>query len=440
VVAQTASQCFDISVWQLLAALLVGGAVRTFSDPVAHDARRLVEEVARHRVTVLETVPSLMRAVVATGDDPGRGLPDLSGLRWLIPTGEALPPELCRQWLRRCPGVPLVNAYGPTECSDDVTHRFIHTPPAEGVVHMPIGRPIANTRLYVVDARLRPVPLGAAGELCVAGEGVGRGYLHDPARTAEAFVPDPFGAEPGARLYRTGDRVRYQPDGDVVFLGRADDQVKVRGFRIELGEIEAVLAEHEAVREAVVLAREHQADKRLTAYVVSRGEPLSATDLRAFLKARLPDYMVPSAFVLLERMPLTGSGKVDRQGLAAMEAGATAPERPWIAPRTEVERALAEIWAGVLGTERVGAEDDFFELGGHSLLATQVSSRLLEAFQVELPLRALFEHPTLAGLAAAIVEASRGQRQQEEGAVLELLGRLSDDEVAAELSRRRSLP
>jgi amino acid adenylation domain-containing protein len=436
VVAQTASQCFDISVWQMLAALVVGGGVRIFSDNVAHDPQRLMDEVARDGVTVLETVPSLMRAVCAA--PAGAAPPDLSRLRWLIPTGEALPPELARRWLQLNPGVPLVNAYGPTECSDDVAHCAIFEPPAETVLYMPIGRAVINTRLYVVDAGLQPTPLGIPGELCVGGEGVGRGYLHDPARTAEVFVPDPFGRDAGARLYRTGDRVRLQPDGNLVFLGRADDQVKIRGFRIELGEIEAVLARHASVREALVLALDHQGDKRLVAYVVPRDQAPPVSELRGLVKACLPDYMVPSAFVTLERMPLNDNGKVDRKALAALESRAGAAQGSRVAPRTETERELAAIWARVLGHDDLGVEDDFFEIGGHSLLATQVSARILEVFQVELPLRTLFEHPTVAALATAVEEAQARQRGSEESEILALLGQLSDDDVAAELHRRRN--
>ncbi|HYO59953.1 amino acid adenylation domain-containing protein, partial [Archangium sp.] len=227
VVAQTASQCFDISVWQFLAALLVGGQVHIIENEVAHEPRPLLERLVESGTSILETVPSLLRAVLDELEGPEGGPLALSVLRWLIPTGEALPPELCRRWLARYPGIPVMNAYGPTECSDDVTHHPISTPPGSEVVRMPIGRAVANMRMYVVDRQLRPVPLGAPGELCVGGVGVGRGYLRDPARTAEVFVPDPFSGEPSARLYRTGDLVRQLPGGELEFLGRIDHQVKV---------------------------------------------------------------------------------------------------------------------------------------------------------------------------------------------------------------------
>ncbi|HSU84175.1 MAG TPA: amino acid adenylation domain-containing protein, partial [Thermoanaerobaculia bacterium] len=226
-VAQTASQCFDISVWQFLAPLAVGGRVHVYPDEVAHDPGRLLAAVDADGVTVLETVPSLLRMMVEEADRRGAGRPLLAGLRWVVPTGEALPPELCGRWLAAYPGIPLVNAYGPTECSDDVAHHPVAVPPASQAVRVPIGRAVVNTRLYVVDRGFQPAPIGVAGELCVGGAGVGRGYLNSPERTAAVFVPDPFGEEPGARLYRTGDLVRRLVDGSLDFLGRIDHQVKV---------------------------------------------------------------------------------------------------------------------------------------------------------------------------------------------------------------------
>jgi amino acid adenylation domain-containing protein len=255
VIAETASQCFDISVWQFLASLLTGGRVHIFDDETAHDPWQLLDECISGKITILETVPSFMRAMLQ-GLATGGSLPDLKDLRWMIPTGEELPPELARQWLHFYPQIPLMNAYGPTECSDDVSHHPILEPPGPEVIRMPVGRPIANMRLYIVDRQLQPVPTGVNGELCVGGVGVGRGYLNDPERTAQAFLPDPFSGEPGARLYRTGDLARFLPDGNIEFLGRIDHQVKIRGFRIELEEIETVLEGHPGVRESAVLARE----------------------------------------------------------------------------------------------------------------------------------------------------------------------------------------
>ncbi|WP_437811924.1 amino acid adenylation domain-containing protein [Sorangium sp. So ce1078] len=399
VIGQTASQCFDISVWQLLTALLCGGRVHIVPEDIVGDPRRLLEEAEAQGITVLELVPSLLRELVATDDDA----PRLSRLRWMLPTGEALTPDLCRRWFERYPDVPLMNAYGPAECADDVALHTITATPGPEVVHVPIGRPVPNVKLHLVTGNdLSPV--GVAGEICVAGVGVGRGYLNDPARTAEAFVPDAFGGVPGARMYRTGDLGRRLADGTIEFLGRRDHQVKIRGFRIELGEIEARLAQHPDVREAVVAVREEPpSGKRLVAYVVgAAGDPPAPERLRDFLKEALPDYMMPSAFVALPALPLTPNGKVDRKALPAPESPAADPAGADTAPRTPTEHALAGIWAEVLGLDRVGTHASFFELGGHSLLATQVASRVRKALGVELPLRSLFDHPTVAALAGHI--------------------------------------
>ncbi|HVI73054.1 MAG TPA: amino acid adenylation domain-containing protein, partial [Pyrinomonadaceae bacterium] len=247
VIAQTASQCFDISVWQFLVALLVGGRVSIFDEETTHDPAQLLAQVERERITILEVVPSLLRALL---DEAKRGNTNLSSLRYLVTTGEALPPDLAQQWLQLKPEIPLVNAYGPTECSDDVTHHFIADPPSAEAARMPIGRPISNTKLYVLDRKLRLAPAGVAGELYVGGDGVGRGYWRDAEQTAQTFIPDLFADREGTRLYKTGDLVQYQADGTIEFLGRVDQQVKVRGFRIELGEIEKALNSLPAIREA----------------------------------------------------------------------------------------------------------------------------------------------------------------------------------------------
>src|SRR5205085_385845 len=256
VLAQTAPQSFDISIWQFLAALLVGGSVKVATDEVVRDTFLLLDWLEREDVSVLEVVPSQLRAMLQTIEVAGAGRWKLPALRWLFVTGEALPPELSRRWLGRYPQTPLVNAYGPTECSDDVTHYVIREPPPEGSFSTPIGRPILNTQIYILDRHFSPLPVGVAGEVFVGGSGVGRGYFDEPAQTAEVFVPNPFAAEPGARLYRTGDLACHLSDGNIEFLHRIDYQVKVRGFRIETGEIEAALIEHAAVREAVVVAPE----------------------------------------------------------------------------------------------------------------------------------------------------------------------------------------
>ena len=361
VIAQTASQCFDISVWQFLASLVVGGRVHICEDEISHDPARLLEQIDLKAISIVEVVPSLLR-VMLENESSRR---DLSSLRWMIVTGEAVPPKLVYDWLNSYSKIPLLNAYGPTECSDDVTHYVMDQPTFAADSQVPIGRPISNMRIYVLDSRLSPVPINVAGELFVGGIGVGRGYLNDANRTAEAFVSDHFSQEPGARLYKTGDLARYLPDGNIEFLGRIDHQVKVRGFRIELGEIEAVINQHSTVRETVVMAREDKpGDKRLVAYlVIDQNSASGIVELRSHLKEKLPDYMIPSAFVVLDKLPLTPNGKVDRRALPQPEQSRPESEETYVAPRTQVEEMLAAIWAEVLNIESVGIDDNFFELG-----------------------------------------------------------------------------
>jgi amino acid adenylation domain-containing protein len=414
-VAQTASQCFDVSVWQLVAALLVGGRVEVFERSDAADPERLPAALTAARVTVFETVPSLLRVMLEVAERAAPGeVPWPTGLRWLIPTGEELSAELCRRWLARRPEVPLVNAYGPTECSDDVTHHTLRRPPAATAARTPIGRPVANTRLYLLDRRLRPVPLGGTGALWVGGAGVGWGYLGEAGRTARAFVPDPFvpplaGGAPdrwgGGRLYFTGDRARHLPGGELEFLGRLDHQVKVRGLRIELGEIETALERRSGVAQAAVIVRPDAAgNDALAAFVMpAAGTTLEVAALRRELRNELPAALVPTFWFELEALPRLPSGKVDR-GALARRAPAPAEEVAPVAggaPRTATEELLAGIWGELLGRARVGLEESFFDLGGHSLLATQMLSRI-RSLGAEVPLRRLFEAPTVRALAAEV--------------------------------------
>ncbi|WP_139340900.1 non-ribosomal peptide synthetase, partial [Pseudomonas sp. KK4] len=395
-IPQTASVAFDISVWQFLAAPVLGATVHILPDDVAHDPQRLLQVLASERLSVLEIVPSLMRTLLALCPCELQ-LPDL---RWVLPTGEALPPTVARDWFARFPDIPLMNAYGPAECADDVAFQPIFAAPGDDVSHMPIGQPTANNRLYVLDEALRPVPVGVAGEICVGGVGVGRGYLHDPQRTADAFIDHP---QLDGRLYRTGDLGRWRADGVIEYLGRRDQQVKLRGHRIELTEIEHRLAQHPNVREAAVLLRENSVGEAwLVAYWSAHDESLGSDGLGEHLRGQLPPYMVPAAFVCLERLPLNANGKVDRKALAARELEWQADTEASIAPRNELEAAVAKVWAEVLGRDSVGVEDNFFTLGGHSLLATQIVARLRAHFKLELPLRVLFEQPTVALLAVAI--------------------------------------
>jgi amino acid adenylation domain-containing protein/non-ribosomal peptide synthase protein (TIGR01720 family) len=399
-IAQNASQCFDISVWQFLAALLVGGRVHILNDEIAFDSLRVLEETSRKEISILETVPSLLRAILDDESRPRLGGLDLSALRLVVVTGEALPPEVCNRWLDRYTQIPLLNAYGPTECSDDVAHHLIKEKLASDVATVPIGKPLANTQLYIVDEFLEPLPIGVGGELQVGGAGVGRGYLGRPELTAEKFIPDRFSQEPGGRVYRTGDRARFMGDGSIEFLGRIDNQVKVRGHRIELGEIEAALERHAMVRQAVALAREDwPGEKRLVAYlIVAAGTEVTVSEWRRYLQELLPEYMVPSAFVSLTELPLTPNGKVDRRALPAPEQSRPDLERAYVGARTPVEESLCAIWREVLKVERVGVNDNFFELGGDSILTIQVIARARKA-GLEINPVALFQFQNIAELA-----------------------------------------
>ncbi|MCF5690537.1 amino acid adenylation domain-containing protein [Pseudomonas sp. PA-1-2A] len=397
VIAQTASQSFDISVWQFLAAPLFGARVDIVPNTIAHDPQGLLAHVQAQGITVLESVPSLIQGMLA------QERISLEGLRWMLPTGEAMPPELAHQWLLRYPQIGLVNAYGPAECSDDVAFFRVDLASTRGT-YLPIGTPTDNNRLYLLDGALELVPQGAVGELCVAGTGVGRGYVSDPLRTAQVFVPNPFGA-PGERLYRTGDLARRRSDGVLEYVGRIDHQVKIRGYRIELGEIEARLHEQPQVRDAAVGVQEGANGKHLVGYLVAADATLEPSEqlerVKQRLRTELPEYMVPLHWLWLERLPLNANGKLDRKALPALEIGQL-HNQDYVAPRTELETTLAGIWAEVLKVERVGVQDNFFELGGHSLLATQIASRVQKTLQRDVPLRAMFECSTVAELAEYI--------------------------------------
>jgi amino acid adenylation domain-containing protein/thioester reductase-like protein len=399
VAAQRASLGFVDSIWETFAPLLGGVPVAVAADDVVKDPERLVAFLAEHRVTRLVVVPSLLRVLLQSDLDLERRL---STLRYCFSSGEALPIDLYRRFSERLPDAVLVNVYGTSEVSADATY---HDTRQNGTLPcVPIGRPIAGTQVYLLDAHMQPVPVGVPGELYVGGVGLARGYLNRPQLTSERFVANPFSDDPQARLYKTGDLGRHLPDGSIEYLGRLDHQVKLRGFRIEPGEIEAVLAEHPRVREAAVIARDDGQDRRLVAYVVpaDKGEPIAAT-LRKHVKATLPEYMAPSTFVTLDALPLTATGKIDRLALPdPSSVDAERAQRPFVAPRTPIEQALAEIFSAALGIERVGADDDFFELGGHSLGVIELLAKIRDRFQLEFPMRVLYETSTVASLAAAI--------------------------------------
>ncbi|WP_425117683.1 non-ribosomal peptide synthase/polyketide synthase [Burkholderia gladioli] len=384
---------FDVSVWEFFWTLLNGATLVVAAPGIQGDPEALIALIDRQRITTAHFVPSMLNIFLGT-----EGVQACTSLQRLVCSGEALPVAAIRRCQALLPAARIHNLYGPTEAAIDVTAWTC--PPDYAGSTVPIGRPIANTRIYLLDEHGQPVPLGAVGELHIGGVGVARGYLNRPELTAERFVRDPFAGDVEARMYRTGDLARYLPDGNIEYLGRNDFQVKIRGFRIELGEIEARLAEYPAVREAVVLALGEGADKRLVAYVVAEHDESLIGAIRDHLAAQLPDYMVPTAFVRLDALPLSPNGKLDRRALPAPDSSALA-RQAYEAPQGEIECALAEIWAELLGVERIGRHDSFFALGGHSLLAVRLVGRIA-ALGTELPLAKLFASPTLAGLAALI--------------------------------------
>ncbi|PWB82961.1 MAG: non-ribosomal peptide synthetase, partial [Methylocystaceae bacterium] len=385
---------FDVSVWEFFWPLTVGARLTLASPDDHRDPRRLNEVIERERVTTLHFVPSMLQTFLNATEARA-----LDGVRRVLCSGEELSAVLAGQFLdQQTP--QLHNLYGPTEASIDVTAHECAS--ASNDARVPIGRPIWNTQIYLLDDCLRPTPSGAAGELYIGGVGLARGYLGRPDLTAERFIPNPFGA-PGERLYRTGDLARRRPDGDIEYLGRLDDQVKIRGLRIELAEVEAALSKLDAIGQVAVVAREDAAgDKRLVAYVVGRdGVKPSWADVRAALLHELPEYMIPSTFVAIDALPLTANGKVDRKALPAPDAEA-ASRRRHIGPRTATEEALCRIWAEVLGLETVGVEDNFFELGGHSLKAIQVISRIWRDLGVSLPMSAFYGADALSAVAESV--------------------------------------
>ena len=399
-VLQFASSSFDASTSEVFVTLLAGATLCLAAQDQLLPGPGLTLLLRENRITSVTLPPSVLLAT------PKEELPDMETL---IAAGEACPGSLVKNWRQK---VRFLNAYGPTEVT-------VCTTIAECVSSErkpSIGRPIANTQVYLLDTLLEPVAIGVPGELHIAGVGLARGYMNRPDLTAEKFFPNPFSDEPGARLYATGDLARFLPDGEIEFLGRLDYQIKLRGFRIEPGEIEETLRQHPNVRDCVVVAREDTpGNNRLVAYVVSgsagqgeiRSEGLIIAELRGFLQEKLPDYMVPSVFALLEELPLTAHGKIDRKSLPAPRQTRSELSQEYVTPRTQTEVVLAHLWEQALGIKKIGIYDNFFELGGDSLMATEVIFALQNTFQAELPLRILFEAPTVAGLAKAIELATR---------------------------------
>ena len=411
---QLASLSFDASVLEIFTALLAGATLCLAERSALTSGTELAVLLRDHDITTIAITPSQLDTI-PDGEYPA--------LRSIIAGGEACSAEAVARWSR---GRRLFNAYAPTEATVYATATQV----GDGIPFL--GRPIANMQVYVLDQHLQPVPIGISGEIHVGGVGLARGYLNHASLTAERFIPDPFSRVPGARLYKTGDLARFLANGEMEFAGRVDQQVKVRGFRIELGEIETVLSRHQGVREAVVVAREDASGgKRLIAYVVAREEPPPTTsELRDYLKQTLPEYMVPASFIILETLPLMSTGKVDRNALPAPEQVRPELDHAYVAPRTAVEEVLCGVFSEVLQVEPVGVRDDFFELGGHSLLATQVASRVRVLFQVELPLRRLFQAPTVEGLAAVLLN----ERVEQTAELLVKLSTLSDEDSERLLS------
>jgi amino acid adenylation domain-containing protein len=405
---QKTALSFLDSLWEMFGPLLQGVLVVIIPDEVVKDPVRLVATLAESQVTRIVLVPSLLRVILEAFTDLGNRLPRL---KYWVSSGEALPLDLQHRFHEVMPAARLLNLYGSSEVSADVTYYETSAldPVAEGGL---IGRPIANTQIYILNRELKPVPLGVPGDLYVGGLNLARGYLHKPDLTAEKFVPDSYCGEVGARLYHTGDIARYLSEGIIEYLGRSDHQVKIRGFRVELGDVEAALREHGAIRQAVVEAREdEQGNRRLVAYYVcSNGQAPQDGELRSFLRLKLQEFMIPSAFVRLEKLPLTPNGKVNRLALPVPDKSYPNKDTPFNAPRTQAEKSISEIWQEVLGLDQVSVDDNFFDLGGQSLLLIRVQSLLKERLNVDRPVAELFKYPTISALAASI--AGSGEAAQ----------------------------
>lgn len=415
IMAQTASHSFVISIWQFLSPLVRGAQVQIFQDEVTHDTAQLLQEMGERRVSIVQIVPSLLNIMLDESDEADNAAQASPHLRYMIATGEALPTHLCASWLKRYPHIPMVNSFGSTECSDDVAHITFHD-----IAEVPLNRPSApighalgNMRVYVLDAHLEPVPVGVPGDLYIGGIGLSRGYLDRPDMTADRFIPDLFSNEPGARLYRMGDRARYLPDGNLEYLGRVDHLVKLRGFRIELGEIESVLRSHPSMHDALAQVREDTpGSKRLVAYVVpEEGATLEISAIRSYLKQQLPDYMVPATFMVLEALPLNANGKIDWRALPVPEQGRSDLAAEFVAPTTERECRLAEIWCRVLDVPQVGIHDNFFELGGDSLLGMRMIA-LAHKVDVHLTAKQLMQYQTISELLEVALDAPLAVAEQ----------------------------
>ncbi|MFN6513541.1 MAG: non-ribosomal peptide synthetase [Nostoc sp. CreGUA01] len=404
---QSAPSSTDISVWQFLAPLLIGGKTVIVDVETVGIPDKLFKALKLEKITVVELVPALFGGLLEYTSGLGISERELPDLKWMMVVGEPVSVGWVNKWLQIYPEIKIVNAYGPTEAADDITQFIVNQPFAENQRTVPIGKPLANLNLYILDEQMQLLPIGAPGEICVSGIGVGQGYWKNEEKTNLNFVPNPFPDHrkklPQNRqdlIYKTGDLGRWLPDGNLEFLGRIDHQVKIRGFRVELGEIETFLNQHPNVRENVVIVQEDEPGNLLiVAYVVAKKQPIpSISELRNFLKEKLPDHMLPSAFVMLENLPLAPSGKLDRKTLPKPDNLRPVLETAYVLPRNEMEQTIVDIWQKILKVEKVGIQDNFFDLGGHSLNVLQVYSKLRELFKPDLAITDLFKYPTISSI------------------------------------------
>ncbi|MEH1775225.1 non-ribosomal peptide synthetase [Nostoc sp.] len=405
---QSAPSSTDISVWQFLAPLLIGGQTVIVDIETVAIPEQLFLALKSEKITVVELVPALFVGLLEYTSQLPIHQRELPNLKWMMVVGEPVSVSLVNRWLEIYPEIKIVNAYGPTEAADDITQFIVDKPLPENQRTVPIGKPLANLNLYILDGEMQLLPIGAPGEICVSGIGVGDGYWKNQEKTNFSFVTNPF-TDVSQKLpenrrdliYKTGDLGRWLPDGNIEFLGRIDHQVKIRGFRVELGEIETFLCQHPNVRENVVVVRQDEpGNLQLVAYVVAKTEPVpSISELRSFLKEKLPDHMLPSAFMMLENLPLAPSGKVDRKALPKPDNLRPELETAYVLPRNEMEHVIADIWQKILKVEKVGIQDNFFDLGGHSLNVLQVYSKLRELYKADLVITDLFKYPTISSIA-----------------------------------------
>lgn len=430
VIIQNSSQCFDISVWQNLVCLLTGGTVHIVSQEVSMDPKRLFSTVYSLNATILEIVPSMLRAALEA-----EAYIMTSKLKYLVVTGEMLPNDICESWYNFHSEIPIINAYGPTECSDDVTHYIVSNEVKNEPIPLPIGTPINNLKLYILNSFLMPVPIGVKGELYVGGIGVGRGYINNPRETAKAFIPNPYAVTSSERLYKTGDSCRYLSDGRIQYLGRIDQQVKIRGFRIELLEIEITIRKYENIEDCVVIPNAINNQNRLICYYVA-AEGLEQSLIKKWLLRLLPSYMVPSLFIWLDKLPLTPNGKIDRHSLPEPIINMDELNVEYIAPITDIERKVAEMMADILGIKRVGLYNNFFDLGGHSLLVNKLVMEVEKEYDCKISFKDIFEEPTVANVSDRINEYMSKKDELikviatlEESQVSELLERMDKEDI-----------